>query len=316
MTSLPVVAFVASPLQLASFKSSVHANRDTIIVGHRGMKGDVEYRNPVLNDAEFLTRLDDLFGARDVEVFLPNSVNGLFFLCACHPQVKRISYVDEGRLTWKFLENHQRRRRNPGSAAMRFGFNMVRNCPRAFRPFLYRLLCAVLKRAFAAAFMKEPETYRYRTIDRHWKHGRILCHAPVSTIAPDVEVVDLFKALEFPDDYAGAACIFLHPRMVRTDAESLAIVRGFVAAGSGSSRVLIRPHPLFSTFRSRLDAFRLHLERAGIYSEEALLSEQQETAIELYARGVRTFVLTSDSTVGYTARFFPSFFKDLRVIYL
>lgn len=316
MTELPIIAFVASPLQLASFRLSARYRDDALIVGHRGMRGDLRFEGPILNDAEFLAQLDDIIGNRNVEVFLPNSVTGLFFACACHPRIKRMSYLDEGRLTWRFLEEHHRKPRHPASVVLRSLFTIAQRAPRRLRTTLYRVLCALLKRTFTSAFIKDPESYPYQTIDRHWKPGAIICHAPVSTTAADVEIVDLFQALDFPVDYSDAACIFLHPGQIPTEAESSRIVQRILALGLGITRVLVRPHPLFSTFSTRLDAFRAILERAGIAYQEPELSEQQEVAIELYARGVRVFILTSDSTIGDTARFFPSFFKDLRLVHI
>ena len=114
---LPIIIFASSPLQLATFHLSSFGQRDVCIVGNRGMKGDITHAGSILNDPRFLAELDGIIGDRMVEVFLPNSINSLYYLCASHPKIARISYLNEGKLTQRFLDYQHHNPSHPASAA-------------------------------------------------------------------------------------------------------------------------------------------------------------------------------------------------------
>ena len=88
----PLSAFVGSPIQYASFAASSHFKKTRLIVGHRGMPGDISFSNAVLNDGQFIAQLDDVIGSTDSEVFLPNA-HQCFIPCVHGPSADQEDFL-------------------------------------------------------------------------------------------------------------------------------------------------------------------------------------------------------------------------------
>lgn len=312
--SLPIIAFVGSPIQYASFAASSHFKKTRLIVGHRGMPGDISFSNAVLNDGQFIAQLDDVIGSTDSEVFLPNAINALFLACMAHPRIKKISYLDEGHLTARYLDAHYKKKLNPFTPLMVKAFYIVMLLPRNIHTFFFKVLSAVYKRTVIKRWLEDSEQYGYQVIDRRFKGGVILSHLKIETPVPNVEVVDILKDVEKTSRYDGAVCVMLHPYVVSSQGDILELVEKLVSLDHTKCSLLLRPHPLFGMHQKSLKNFCEQLEKRDIPWQFAELSNKQETAVELYALGVRVFVLTNESTIGRTVSDHLSFFKDLIVI--
>jgi len=312
--NLPAIAFVASPLQQSVLNLSNNGERDLLIVGHRGMPGDLSFSRPILNDAKFLAIFDSLLGTAEVEIFLPNSVNLLFYLCVSHPKVKRISFLDEGRLTTNFLTDGYKKPCYPFSGYFITASHFARHLPQRFQSRFFQLLLMQYRLVNLRKFQKNPDDYHFRTIERRWKKGSVLHHAPISTDIEGLEFVDLLKDVNFPKDYEGMLCCFLHPNQIESECKCEALINEICAHVDGRNPILLRPHPLFSIYSGRLNRFLSSLHEKEVLTKFAELSYRQEVTIELYVRGVRTFVFPGNSTIGETISFFPHFFKDIQVV--
>lgn len=310
---LPILAFVSSPLQLASFRLSNHGERNVRYVGHRGMGGDTTIPGSALNNPQVLAKLDSLIGPDRVEVFLPNSLNALFYLCASHPRVARISYLDEGRLTQRFLAYQHRNPSHPASSLLVAVFGIVRKLPLRLQPLLYRLLCALLRLMIVQRYEHDTENFPYLTIERRWKAGCILCHTAIPSTVEAVETVNLLRDLDFPRDATGDACVFLHPKDIATSEQIIALIDKLTVENANFGRLLIRPHPIFVAFPGLLESLTAQLDDNAIDWDVVTLSGRQEVTIEMYARGVRVFIV-NDSTVLDTIDALPDLFKDLSMI--
>lgn len=315
-TALRSVAFVGSPLQMATFRLSVYNAGNSLIIGNRGMDGHLKYTHSVLNDPCLLSQLDNIFGSDEVEVFLPHSLNGLFYTCCNHPQVKRISYLDEGRLTLKFLNEHHTKPPNPAIGFLATCFDLARRLPRSFQRNAFKVLCALHKKIISSPFEKDPDNYPYAPIDIRRKFGSVLCHINMQTALLNAEYVDLLDDVNFPENYKNLACCFIHPQQTSTNERVSDIIRQILNLNIPTNELLLRPHPLFKSFPSQLSDFTQQLAISGIKLRRAELTESQDTAVELYARGVRMFILTNDSTIGYTVESMPDFFSNLELVRL
>lgn len=306
---LPIIIFVSSSLQLATFRLSSFGHRDVCIVGSRGMKGNITYVGSTLNDPRFLVQLDGIIGDRMVEVFIPNSINGLFYLCASHPKIARISYLNEGRLTQRFLDYQHHNPSHPASAVLRRAFGMVRWAPRRSRGFLYRGLCVLLRNIALRPYVDNTAGYKFRTIERRWKPGLILFHLPIKTACQEVEIVDLLRDLDFPTNFENHSCLFINKPDIES-AEKIDALIETIAEIPGP--LLIQPHPNLVASPEEVKNLTERLDKEQIIWKFAAISGRQDVAIELYARGVRHF-MAHDSTVLDMISSLPNFFLDLRL---
>ena len=307
---LPIIIFASSTLQLATFRLSSFGQRDVFVVGNRGIKGDITHAGSILNDPRFLAEIDGIIGDREVEVFLPNALNSLFYLCASHPNVTRISYLSEGRLTKRFLDYQHRNPSHPAGPALRRAFGMVRLAPHRAQPLLYQALCVLLRQVILRPYVHDTAGHGFRTIERRWKSGTVLFHLPIETSCDGVEIVDLLKDLDFPSDYKNHTCLFINPPKIETLAKIETVIE---AIPKNVGPLLIQPHPNFSAFPDKLKKLTTRLDEEGIIWRLVTLSGRQEVTIELYGRGLRRFMV-HDSTVLDTILVLPDFFLDIRLI--
>ena len=314
VASLPIIAFVGSPIQYASFAASSHFKKRRLIVGHRGMPGDISFSIPILNDVKFIAQLDDVIGGKDTEVFLPNAINSLFLACMAHRRIKRVSYLDEGHLMTRYLEAHYKKKLNPITPVMVKLFYVAMLLPGGLRTAMLKALSDLHKWTFFKRWSRDFEQYEYQVIDRRFKGGVILSHLKIDTPVQDVEFVDILKDVEKCSRYDDAVCIMIHPNAVSSEENVSRIVEKMVSLNHTNCTILLRPHPLFGMYQEKLKEFCKHLDKREIRWEFAELSSKQETAVELYALGVRVFVLTSETTIGRTVSDNPGFFKDLTII--
>ena len=311
--SRPIVALVASPLQFASLRLSSIDQKKVRIIGHRGMSGDVTWPRSALNDPRFLIEFEKFLNRDGIEVFLPNSLNAIYYLCVSHPRVARISYVDEGRLTHRAIEYQHRNPSHWAGRLYRAGFSAARQLPSRLQLAAYRALCILVRLSIIQPYVSDTANYSYRTLERRWKSGRILCHIPIQTQLPDVEYVNLLKDLNFPRDSTDAACLFLHPKGI-DDYETLRrLVVKILDVRSQFQCLLIKPHPIFINNFGKLHTLTAKLDENGIPWRIVEVSGTQEVTVELYARGVRIFLLPS-STVEDTINAMPDYFDELKCI--
>lgn len=284
------------------------------MIGNRGVGGDLTYPDSVLNDYRFLLELDQIIGARRVEIFIPNSLNALYYFCVSHPGVERISFVDEGRLTKHFLDGGFTKPTHPLSHALIATYCAVYWLPGSTRGHLYRALAGLLHRTIGRTYKQRLRAYPYRTIERRWKRGVVLSHIDPETLVEGVEVVDLTKGVDAPIDCASSACLFVHPMDAATPDQIARISEAIDRETTDYVRGLIRPHPLFSNFPTRLQALQVELAKLGKSWEVVELSGKYEASVELYARGVQLFFVHRSSSVGDTVRAFPMYFSNLKLV--
>lgn len=282
-------------------------------VGHRGTPGDYCWPVSVLNDAAFLTEFDNIVGKEAVEVFLPNSLNSLYYLCVGHPKVARISYLDEGRLTKLAIATKQKKFTNPIGFFLAPAFAATNRSPKKIRKSIFRTLAILVRWAIVQKYEIHTSSYPYKTLERRWKPGRILCHIPLETDLSNVETVNLLRDLEFPKNYERDACLFLHPKNIETPEKAEALAKLVSLHRASYETLLIKLHPIFSAHQNCKMAFLEKLEQRKIPWAYAEISGRQEVSIELYARGVRVFFL-APSTIEDTIQAFPEFFKSLKCI--
>lgn len=211
---MKTIAIVSSPLQLAGFNASSVPKEKRFIIGNRGTQGDVSYDQSVLNDANFITDLEKRIAKEEVEIYLPNSLNLIYFYALSSPHIKRISFVDEGRLTKRFLQGGYAKPRAKHHDMMAFLMRMARFVPAPLRTFPYKLIAYSLRRWVVQSYEQDTLAYPYRTIERSEKSGTLLSHIEGNVPLDWVEQVDLTKGLEFPKNYQDRACLFIHPRHV------------------------------------------------------------------------------------------------------
>lgn len=316
---MPVICLASSLLQKVVFLASRHAMRPHLLVGNRGLAGDVTYQRSVLNDPRFFADLDDLVARRGapgggpVELFLPNALNSVFYYALTHPRIARISFTDEGMLTNRFLDGGYRKPTARGVRAFPAAFALARRLPGRARLFAYRVIAWLVKRTVGMRYERNTRSYPLRTIELSRKGGVVLSHiAPVSPL-PWVEHVDLTRDIRVPRDYEGAACLFIHPREVARPEQVDALCARIALAAGDFARGLVKPHPLFSEFPDRLEALITRLSTPGTQWFSVEVSGRYEPTIELYARGVRTFIV-GKSSVRVTVASHPAYFSDLALV--
>jgi hypothetical protein len=306
-----VVCIASSPLQLSVFRGSSAARREHLIVGNRGVAGDITYDRSILNDASFPADFDRLASGRAVEVFIPNALNLLYFIYASHPAVTKISYLDEGRLTRRFLEGGYRKPAHPAYGSILAAVRLANALPEGPRYYALKAIARSVRTTVIRPYERDTLDFPFRTVERSRKPGILLSHVRVPE-APDwVEFVDIFRGVTRTDELRNRACLFVHPKNL----EDLHFMGRLLSALSETplrQPLLLRPHPLFNRSPKLLDRLTNALADAGVDSETAPLSEEREVTVELYARGVRTFVC-GESSVTDTVEAHPERFKGLHV---
>lgn len=312
---MQVICLVSSLLQKVVFLTSRHAMRPHLLVGNRGIAGDVTYKRSVLNDFQFLEDFNALVDRQSgtVEVFLPNALNTLYYYALSHPRVARISFVDEGVLTSRFVDGGYQKPAAPFLRAFTTAFGLARHLPDRSRAFSYRAIARIIKRAVGVRYESDTLNYPLRTIELSRKGGVVISHiAPVEPL-PWVEHVDLTRDVMVERDYDGAACLFVHPKQVAQPDQVEVLCARIVAVSDQFTRGLIKPHPLFTEFPGRLEALRARLAALGMHWTTIDVSGQYEPSIELYARGVRIFIVGKSSVTVTVARH-PDYFTDLTLV--
>ncbi len=305
-----VIAIVSSPLQLAVFNASSVDKAQATIIGNRGVDGDISYEQSVLNDGNFIAKLSELIGSQEVEVFIPNSLNLVYFFAISDKRIKRISFVDEGRLTKRFLANGHKKpiakHHRIFSALMR----MVGIFPKPLRPLCYKFITYVMRKYVVQFYERDTLAYPYRTIERTQKSGVLLSHVPLAVMQSWVEFVDLTEKLDFPQNCMNQACLFLHPRYAEDPALIGQLQREL---GGEKQKLLVRPHPNFTRAPELLEEVIARIKHAGIECEIVGVSGVHEVAIELYARGVRTF-FCGETSITDTVEAYPGYFEGLKIV--
>ena len=307
---MKLIAIVSSPLQLATFKGSAAAKGDVLIIGNRGMKGDISFAQSVLNDANFIVELDVLIGDSQVELYIPNSLNLLYFFALADARIKKVSFVDEGRLTKRFITNGYKKPKASYHWQAKTIMQVAQFLPKAFRVLSYKLIAYGMRKFIILTYEKDTLGFPYRTIERSEKTGRLLSHEKPNHVHDWVEFIDLTKDVNFPNDYENYACLFLHPRHSGKAEWLTALQSNFT---SQTVKLLLRPHPNFSRAPELLSDAIARMKAIGIECEIAKVSGEQEVAIELYARGVRSF-FCGETSITDTVEAYPSYFNDLQVV--
>jgi len=308
--ALPIVCIASSPLQLSVFRASVSTRgRPVTLVGGRGMRGDVTYQASVLNSASFIADLDRWLAPSGVEIYLPNSLNLLFYCCAADPRVRRISFIDEGGLTKQFVEGGWRKPMAPHHRPILWLTRRALGLGGPARFAALKALSILIRKLAIQPYVSDPARYPYRTIERSEKPGLVLSHTQREREHAWVEHVDLAVNFDFEEDYAGHTCLFLHPRDVQDGWLSAELSRD---PGMKGGRLLVRPHPLFNQWPGLLDGFLRAMGEAGVDCRVAELSGEHDVTFELYARGVRTFVCGA-SSIRDTVSAYPNYFVGLRL---
>lgn len=307
-----LVCVPSSTLQLAVFRAFAGDTIDAIVIGNRGVPGDVIYEHSILNDPTFLSDLERIIAGRDVEVFIPNSLNLLYFFCAVNKRVIRISYVDEGRLTKEYIEGGFKKPAAPHSPALLAATGFATMLPGVVGRLAFSGIASFIRRFVVRKYVNDPTSYPYTTVERRVKPGVVVSHLRCDDPQEWMQFVDITVSPRLPNDYAGRTCLFLHPKD-SANRDLADLLKGKLNAGA--QPLLVRPHPLFNQSRELLEETISRIEAAGFSCEIASLSGEHETAVELYARGVRTFVC-GDSSLIDTVDGHKSYFKNLRVVVL
>jgi hypothetical protein len=305
---MKMIAIISSPLQRAAFDASSAGQHNATIIGNRGMPGDHSYEKSVLNDAHFLDGLNKLIGEEDTEIFIPNSLNLLYYFAVSNPSIKRISYLDEGRLTKHYLTEGYRKQTNPFHLLIGSMMRITQKLPNPLRIITRKFISRFINILIIQRYTQNVSGYPYRCIERNNKGGTILSHASYDTMPEDVEVVDITQNISFAACYVGYSCLFLHPR--HCDVQQLLKK---LQSLSFNSPLLIRPHPNFTRAPEKLQSILSAFRAEEIHCEIATLSEVQEVTIELYDKGVRCFIC-GETTITDTVEAHPDYFKELRVV--
>lgn len=304
------IAVVSSPLQLATFRGFNADKRATLVVGNRGMPGDITYAHSVLNDPSFLPALDSLLTKHTSnELFIPNSLNLVFFFAAAHPHVKKISFVDEGRLTQRFLATRPPKPTGHYHVPLVASMHTAMGLPQALRKVAYQTLAIAVRKHIVRRYEKNTADYPYTTIERRSKPGVVLTHIPQQDPAAFVRQVDVTKGLKLPRDLEGQSCLFLHPKYIDTPRLISAILGSLETP---SLPLLVRPHPNFTRAPDLLRRVMADLS-AHVPCRIAPVSEELEVAVELHARGVEQFFCGATSITD-TVEAYPDFFRKLRIV--
>ena len=310
--NLLAIAVVGSPLQYAVFNKAISSVKASLIIGNRGMHGDQSYSYSVLNNHRFIEDLDRLIGSRLVEVFLPNSLNALYFFCLAHPRVLRISFLDEGRLTKRFLEGGL----NKPTSKLSYLFKALYRAAwplKRFHKVTYRILGVGVQRLVVRRYEKDTMNFPFRTLETRWKAGTILTHIEPRQPGTSVEVVNLTESLKMNEDLPDSACLFIHPKDASTPSAINRVCQCVERTSRKGQAFVLRPHPLFETYPEKLAKIKRFLSNCDVRWVALTLSEKHETAMELYARGVRLFLM-GNSSLEDTIAAYPSFFRELRVV--
>jgi hypothetical protein len=305
------IALVASPLQYAVFKGYSYRLKNVMIIGHRGMRGNITYKHSVLNDPKFIPDFEQIINQRDAEVFLPNSLNLVYFFCVAHKHVKKISFLDEGRLTTLYIKSGFKKRRAWYHNELKMTMRLVLILPRFICKYFLSIIALFIRKIIVQNYWKKWKNYSYRTIERTDKVGVVLSHIPSFDLPEWVNFIDITKNINFQKDYSGRACLFIHPKYIKLS-ELISLLKKELKTSEES--LLIKPHPLFSQEQNALDNTIISINKSGIHCEIACLSGEQEVSIELYARGVRTFFCGNDSSIIDTVNNYKEFFKYLKIV--
>jgi|GEM_PF-6498224 len=314
---LPIIYFASSLLQKSVFLSSSYASRPQLLVGNRGISGDLTYHSSVLNDYRFLNDFSDLIDRNggEVEVFVPHALNSLYYYLLADSRVRRISFIDEGVLTRRFLAGGYRNAAVPFLNLYPSLFRLAGLLPNQLRALAFRVISWLVKRTVGMRYEKDTANYPLRTIELSRKGGVVLSHILGPECLPWVEYVDLTKNINVVKDSDCSACLFVHPKQVAQPDQIDALFNKIskISQDFSFDHGLIKPHPLFCDHPERLTALEKRLsmhEKAWTVVE---VTGSYEPTIELYARGVRLFIV-SKSSVSETVRHHADYFSNLNVV--
>jgi hypothetical protein len=309
------LVFTHSPLQTAVARRALPKREDHFFIGHRSAHGDVSFPDYVLNEVWFCLWLVDHLdkSTSPIDVYLPHSLNLVYFICRAHKSVRQINYIDEGTLTYVFATTDLKPRLRWPAGMMLTMAHAAVVLPRRLKPQVLHRMIRVYLATFHKHLSRDITHANSDGIRVDRKTGRIFVHFPDKPAKSlDIQFVRLDDAsVAFDRDLEGAAVVFVP---ILTDAEIPAFVDKVVLS-STQTEFLLRLHPAIdavdlAAFLSRLAlAFKARARSAKTVN----LSEEHETAFELYARGVRTFIL-ENSTLILTVDSYPEHFRGLRIV--
>jgi hypothetical protein len=315
------VFFIHSSLQLSIAKRLVKGNKDKIFI-HRGARiidsNSVEVIGVssefILSSVDFSLYFIKLIRDENIiEVVIPHShqINLIFSLAIMDNNIKKISYLEDGAGTWRYLSKNKGKYCKKDITCKSFKFLKV-------LIFFYRIV--ILNKIIPITIKRRIFTKLHKTLhyfnnisiyESRVKKGGFYVSFPtvhdcIATVDISTDCTNIDTKLKNTDVF------FLSPRYLLTDNDNLVkCIKGVMR----NNRLVIVAHPTFwkKEKKERIDKFILALKSKEVEHDfYSIRVSDEDITFELYLRGCRSFI-SIDSTIHVTVDYYKAFFSGLHV---
>jgi hypothetical protein len=304
------VVFSHSPLQTAIanrfFSSTQHFR-----IGHRGERGCAQFSEYVLDNPNFFRAFKRIIerGSGGISIYLPHSLNGIYLLSYCNDAIKEIFYIDEGDLTHSAIALMKSKCPKTPDLRTRIFRRLLGS-----NPFIEYGTEYFYKRFYKEAGVKKLQSGDFsEAILTGKKFSGVITHRLSFCRFDSYPIfgVDISNAIApLPRDLDGIVCVFLNKNELEGERFQSLLMKLRAVCASEGELIGFRFHPGVSQgdkmrFLERAKGLGLDVGEIGRISEE-------EIVFELYARGVRRF-LVGGSSVLENISAYPDYFESLKL---